>query len=60
MIICWREKHTIATAALHLTRLTARVGQGDEAIIPLLTFVSMTHASGSELDDCKLGIWRCG
>lgn len=33
-----------ATAALHLALLVAGVGQGDEVIVPSLTFVSTAHA----------------
>lgn len=32
-----------ATAALHLSLLTANIGKGDEVIVPSLTFVSTAH-----------------
>lgn len=34
-----------ATAALHLSLLVAGVGEGDEVIVPSLTFVSTAHAA---------------
>lgn len=33
-----------ATAALHLSLLAANIGEGDEVIVPALTFVSTAHA----------------